>query len=113
MQMLSKAMKQVRRKEGNVTVRPHTTRPPKQQEDEKGIRGERGAGSVTLLGKRAIRKGERGWMLTMKTPGIEFSIARGVEEIVHNPNPMPFVLFFFFSCALFYSSSRYRDYVQR
>jgi len=61
-QMLSKAVKQVRRKEGKVTVKPHTTRLPKQQEDQKGNRGERGGGSVTLLGKRAIRRGERGWV---------------------------------------------------
>jgi len=49
-QMLSEAAKQVRRKEGKVTVKPHTTRLPKQQDDWKGIRGERGGGSVTLLG---------------------------------------------------------------
>ena len=88
-QMLSEAAKQVRRKEGKVTVKPHTTRLPTQQEDQKGIRGERGGGSVTLLSKRAIRRGERGWMLTMKTHGVEFSIAGGVEEIVRDPNPMP------------------------
>jgi len=58
--MLSEAAKQVRRKEGKVTVKPHTTRLPKQQEDQKGIRGEGGGGSVTSLGKRAIRRGERG-----------------------------------------------------
>ena len=58
-QELSEAAKQVRRKEGKVTVKPHTTRLPKQQEDQKGIRGERGGGSITLLGKRAIRRGER------------------------------------------------------
>ena len=63
--MLSKAVKQVRRKEGKVTVKSHTTRLPKQQEDKQGIRGERGDGSFTLLGKTAIRRGERGWMLTM------------------------------------------------
>jgi len=50
-------------------------------------------------------------MLTMNTHGVEFSIAGGVD-----PNPMPFFcssFFFLFSCALFYSSSRYKDYVQR
>ena len=85
-QMLSEAAKQVRRKEGTVTVKPHRTRLPKEQEDQKGIRGERGGGSVTLLGKRAIRRGERGWMLTMNSHSVEFSIARGVEEIVRDPN---------------------------
>ena len=70
--MLSEAAKQVRSKEGRVTVKPYTTRLPKQQEDQKGIRGERGGGSVNLLGKRAIRRGERGWMLTMNTHGVEF-----------------------------------------
>jgi len=28
-------------------------------------------------------------MLTMKTHGVEFLIAGGVEEIVRDPNPMP------------------------
>jgi len=66
-----------------------TTRLPKQQEDQKGIIEERGGGSVTLLGKRAIRRRERVWVLTMNTHGVEFSIARGVEEIVRDPNPLP------------------------
>jgi len=55
-------------------------------------------------------------MLPMNSHGVEVSIAGGVEEIVCVPNPMPFFSFFsffFFSCALFYSSSRYKDYVQR
>ena len=56
-QMLSAAGKQVRRMEGRVTVKPHTTRLPKQQDDPKGLRGERGGGSVTLLDKRTIRRG--------------------------------------------------------
>jgi len=34
-------------------------------------------------------------MLTMNTPGVEFSIAGGVEEIVRDPNPMSFLFFFF------------------
>jgi len=80
--MLGEAAKQGQGKKGNVTVKLHTTRLPKQQEDQKGIRGERGGGSVTLLGKRAIRRGERGWMLTMKSHGVKFSIAGGVEGIV-------------------------------
>jgi len=57
--MLSEAVKQVPRKRGKVTVKPRTTRLPKLQEDQKGIRGEGRGGSVTLLGKRAIRRGER------------------------------------------------------
>jgi len=81
-QMQSEAAKQVRRKEGKVTVKPHTTRLRKHQEDQKGIRGERGGGTVILLGKRAIRRGERGWMLTMKFHVFEISIAGGVEHIV-------------------------------
>jgi len=88
-QMLSEAAKQVRRKEGKVTVKPYTTRLPKQQEDQKGIKGERGGGSVTLLGKRAIRRGERGWMLTMNTHSVEFSIAGWVEEIIRDLNLTP------------------------
>jgi len=87
--MLSEAAKHLWRRGGKVTVKPHTTRRPKQQEDQMGIRGERGSGSVTLLGKRAIRRGERGWMLTINTHGVEFSIAGGVEEIISDPNPMP------------------------
>jgi len=88
-QMLSEAAKQVRRKEGQVTVKPHTTRLPMQQEDQKGIRGQRGGGSVTLLSKRAIRRGERGWMLTMNSHGVEISIAGCLEEIILTPIPGP------------------------
>jgi len=88
-QMPSEVAKQVRRNEGRVSVKRHTTRLPKQQEDQKGIRGERGGGSVTLLGKRAIRRGDRGWMLTINTHGVEFSIAGCVEKIVRDPDPMP------------------------
>jgi len=83
-QMLSEVAKQVRRKEGKATVKPHTTRLPKQQEDQKGMTGERGGRTVTLLGKGAIRRGERGWMLTIKSHGIEFAIAVCVEEIFCN-----------------------------
>ena len=79
-----------------MTIKPHTTRLPKQQEDQKGIRGERGGGSITLLGKRAIRRGERGWMLTMISRGVEISIAGGVEEMVRDPNATTFFFFFFF-----------------
>jgi len=50
----------VPRKVGKATVEPHTTRLPMQQEDQTGIRGEGGGGRVTLLGKGAIRWGERG-----------------------------------------------------
>ena len=32
----------------------------------------------------------------MNTHGVEISIARCVEEMVRDPNPMPFFLFFFF-----------------
>jgi len=35
-------------------------------------------------------------MLTMKTHGVEFSIARGVEEIVRDPKPLSSFFFFFF-----------------
>jgi len=69
-QVLSEVAKQVRTREVRVTVKPHTTWLPKQQEDPKGIRG------------------ERGWML-MNSHGIEFSIAGDVEEIVRDPNPKP------------------------
>jgi len=51
-------------------------------------------------------------MLTMKSHGVKFSIAGCVREMVRYPNPCLF-FFFFSSCALFYSSSRYKDYVQR
>ena len=50
-------------------------------------------------------------MLTMNSHGVEISIAGCVREMVRDPNPMPvlFFLFFFVSCALFYSSSRDKD----
>jgi len=35
-------------------------------------------------------------MLTMKTHGVEFSIAGGVEEIVCDPTPLTFFFFFLF-----------------
>jgi len=37
-------------------------------------------------------------MLTMNSHGVEISIARGVEEMVRDPNLMPF--FFFFFCFI-------------
>ena len=55
-------------------------------------------------------------MLTMNSHGVEISIAGFVREMVRTQIPCPFFfffLFFFVSCALFYSSSRYKDYVQR
>ena len=97
-QLLSETAKQVRRKERKVTEKPDTTRLLKQQEDQKGIRGERGSDSVTLLGKRAITRGERGWMLTMNTHGIEYSIAGYVEKIFRDPKSHAF----FFTFSLFF-----------
>ena len=50
------------------------------------------------------------WMLTMNSHGVEISIAGCVEEMVPDPNPIHFFSFcFLVSCALFYSSSRYKD----
>jgi len=50
----------------------------------------------------------------MNSHGVEISIAGCVVEMVRYPNLMSFFFFFFlFSCALFYSSFRYKDYVQR
>ena len=83
-------------------MKPHTTRLPKQQEDQKGNREERGGGSVTLLSKRAIRRGERGCVLTMNTYVVEFSIAKCVEEIVRDPNLMPFPFSSFSFLLLFF-----------
>ena len=83
-------------KGGESNPETPTTRLPKQQEDQKGIRGERGGGSVTLLAKRPIRRGEREWMLTINSHGVEFSIAGDVEELVRDPNPMSFFFLFFF-----------------
>ena len=77
----------MRRKGRKVTVNPHTTRLSRQQEDHKGIKGERGGGSVTLLGKRAIRRGERGWVFMINSDGVESSITTYVDEIVRDPNP--------------------------
>jgi len=58
------------------------------------------------------------WMLTINSHGVEISIAGCVEEMIRGPNLLPFFeffsfFFFFVSCALFYSSSRYKHYVQR
>jgi len=52
-------------------------------------------------------------MLTMNSHGVEISIARCVEEMVRDPNPMPFFFFPFFSCALYYSTTGNKDYVHR
>jgi len=48
-------------------------------------------------------------MLTMNSHGVEISIAGCVVGMVRDPNLVPFFFLFFFSCALFYSSSRYKD----
>jgi len=92
--MLSETAKLAWRKERKGTVNPHTTRLPKQQENQKGIRVERGGGSVTRLGKRVIGRGERAWMLSMNSHGVEISITQGVEEIIRDPNPTPFYFIF-------------------
>ena len=47
----------------------------------------------------------------MNSHGVEIAIAGCVVEMVRDPNPMSFFLFFFVSCALFYLSSRYKDYM--
>jgi len=39
------------------------------------------------------------WVLTMKSHGVEISIAGCVEEMVRDPNPMPFC---FFLCFFFF-----------
>jgi len=55
-------------------------------------------------------------MSTMNTHGVEFSIARRVEEIVRDPNPIPFFSFFFFSFFFFIMLSLFlgtRRFVQR
>ena len=54
-----------------------------------------------------------GWV-TMNSHGVEISIAGGVGEMVRDQTRRCFFFFFFFSfffisCALFYSSSRYKD----
>ena len=50
----------------------------------------------------------------MNPHGVEISIAGCVEEMVRNPNLIPFFLvFFFLSCALNDSSTGNKDYVQR
>jgi len=49
-------------------------------------------------------------MLTMKTDGVEFSIAGCVSEMVRDPNPMPFFFFsfpFFIRRSLFLSARRF------
>jgi len=58
------------------------------------------------------------WMLTIKSHGVEISITGGVEEMVRDPNPLPFFLspsfFFLFLFHLqFVSSSRYKKCMQR
>ena len=84
----SEAAKQVRRREGRVTVKPYTTRLSKQQEDQKRITAERGGVSVTLIGKRGFRRGKSRLMTTLNAHGVDFSVAGCVEEIVRDPNPM-------------------------
>jgi len=41
------------------------------------------------------------WMLTINSHGVEISIAGCVEEMVHDPNPMPHFFFFFFFFLFF------------
>ena len=58
------------------------------------------------------------WVGEDESHGVEISIAEGVVEMVRDPTPKRFFLFFLFfyffiSCALFYSSSRYKDCLQR
>jgi len=76
------------------------------QEGEGAAHGDYGCSSLSL----------QEWILMMNSHGVEILIAGCVAEMVRDPNPISFFLFFFFffffvSCALFYSSSRYKDYV--
>jgi len=74
------------------------------REEEGAAHGECGCSSLRV----------RWWMLTMNSHGVEISIAGCVEEMVRDPNPIPFFLsFFFLSCALYYSTTGNKDYVQR
>jgi len=50
------------------------------------------------------------WMLTMKSHGVEFSIAGCVGEMVRAPNPMSFFFTFFIMRSLFLGT---RSFVQR
>ena len=81
----------------------------KAQEHDQGIRVGRG-----WCSSRRVRGG--GWV-TMSSHDVEISIAGVVTKMVCAPTPTSFLffflVFFFISCALFYSSSRYKDYVQR
>ena len=47
-------------------------------------------------------------MLTIKTHGVEFSIAGGVEEMVRDPNPMPFFFFFFYHAFIVFRYKKLR-----
>ena len=53
----------------------------------------------------------------MNSHGVEISIAGCVREMVRDPNPKSsfsfFFFIFFFSCALYYSTTGNKDYVQR
>jgi len=98
--LLSEAVKQVQRKGGKVTIKLSTTRLPKQQGDQKGIREERGVVASPSKAKEPSEEERRWWMLTMNSHGIEISIAGCVEEMVHGPNLTSF--FYFFISLLFY-----------
>src|SRR6195952_313010 len=76
-----------------------TTRLPKQQEDQKGHRGERrrwhhpprpGPSEEGRGGGGCSSRRVRGWTwLTMISRGVEISIAGGVEEMVRAQIPCP------------------------
>jgi len=62
-------------------------------EEEGAAPGEYGYSSLKV---------RRWWMLTINSHAVEFSIASCVEEMVRDPNLMPFSFLFFFSFYFFF-----------
>jgi len=58
------------------------------------VRREGGGAASRDYGCSSLRV-RGGWMLTMYSHAVEISIAACVEEMVRDPNPMPFFLFLY------------------
>jgi len=107
---LSEAAKTRAKRGGRESQMTPRNKYAKAQEHDEGSKA--GGGGAALGECRCSSLRVRGWwMLTMNSHGVEISIARCVEEMIYNPNPKPF--FLFFHHLRFVSSSRYKKCMQR
>jgi len=85
---------------GDKAKQPLETRTPGPKNMIREVRREGEGAAHSECGSSSLR--ERWWsMLTMNSHGVEISIAGCVREMVRDPNPMSFFLFFYHAFIVF------------